>query len=426
MMKEDFLHFLWRFKKFDFLNAQTVQGEELEILETGLYNQSQSGPDFFNAKIKIGEQLWAGNVEIHKKSSDWYAHHHEVDPAYDNVILHVVWEHDVEVFRRNNSVIPTLTLKEIVHKNALENYNQLLGVQVRKWINCENDFPDFMDFDIQNWLERLYIERLEDKSKVIYALLNRNTNNWEATLFCMLAKNFGLNVNGDAFLSMANSIPFSVIQKTNESSQMEALLFGQAGLLDRVYDHPYYEELKSEYKYLKHKYKLNRKGILPVSFFRLRPQNFPTIRLAQLAGVYIKNKNLFQHLIEQKDMEKIKSSFDIKASEFWDSHFTFDKEVKARPKKISRNFINLLLINTIIPLKFCFAHQKGALDFEELFSLMRKLPVEKNTIVEGFNSLRAKTAINALDSQALIQLKKNYCAKNQCLRCNLGLKLLQK
>src|SRR5699024_7932152 len=207
---------------FDFLNAKTTNGEELEFHHLGIHNQTQSGPDFFNAKIKIGNQLWAGNVEIHKKSSDWYAHHHEVDAAYDNVILHVVWKHDVEIYRKDNSEIPTLVLKEITPKNAIKNYDYLLGIQTNRWINCEKDFPDFDDFTIENWLERLYIERLEEKSKVIADILQQNTNDWEATLFCMLAKNFGLNINGESFLSIAQSIPFSVIRKTDKIMQMEA------------------------------------------------------------------------------------------------------------------------------------------------------------------------------------------------------------
>ena len=321
-MKEDFLHYLWKFKKFEFLQAKTTAGEILEINQVGLHNQSQSGPDFFNAKIKIGNQLWAGNVEVHKKSSDWYAHHHQTDSAYDNVILHVVWEHDVEVYRKDNSPIPTLTLKEIADQNALDNYNNLLGVQASRWINCEPDFSDFENFDIENWLERLYIERLEHKSKVINEILKQNANDWEATLFCMLAKNFGLNINGEAFLSIARSIPFSEIRKIEDNLQMEALLFGQAGLLHKPYDHPYFIKLKTEYTYLKHKLKLSTKGVLPVSFFRLRPQNFPTIRLAQLAALYTTHQKLFYQLIEQSDVKKIKDLFSVSASSFWNTHFT--------------------------------------------------------------------------------------------------------
>lgn len=425
-MKEDFLHYLWKFKKFDFLHANTTDGETLEIYQVGLHNQEQSGPDFFNAKIKIGDQLWAGNVEIHKRSSDWYAHHHETDPAYDNVILHVVWEHDTEVYRKDNSPIPTLVLENITHQNAIENYHNLLGLNPNRWINCEPDFPDFSDFELDNWLERLYIERLEEKSKVIGLILQQNANDWEAALFAMLAKNFGLNVNGEAFLSIAQSIPFSVIRKTNSIHQMEALLLGQAGLLYKNHEHPYFQSLKKEYKYLRHKFNLRQIGVLPISFFRLRPPNFPTIRLAQLAALYHRQKNLFQDLIGEKQLQNIRKIFDIKASEFWDNHFNFDKEVKSSPKRISQNLIDLIVINTLIPLQFSYGQYRGNLEVENLFSLIRSLPAEKNNISKGFNNLRPNTAKNALDSQALIQLKKQYCDKNQCLKCHLGLKLLQK
>jgi len=425
-MKEDFLHYLWQFKKFDFLHAETTNGEPLQFFQTGTHNQHNSGPDFFNAKLKIGDQTWAGNVEIHLKSSDWYAHHHETDSAYDNVILHVVWEHDVEVCRKDNSPIPTLTLKTLVHKNALRNYRELLGVHQRKWINCEADFPDFPDFEIENWLERLFIERLERKAKDIHRILEDTTKDWEGTLFRLLAKNFGLNVNGDAFLSMARSIPFSKLRKIRKVSQMEALFFGQIGALDKPGNQPYYQQLQQEYRYLKQKLKLSRKGVLPVSYFRLRPQNFPTIRLSQLAVLCSADKRLFYDLIETDDLKKIKARFSVETSPFWKTHYTFEKESRPKRKRLSKNFVDLLVINTIVPLKFCYFKEKGKLDFEKLYSLMRELPAEKNRIVKGFDNLRPGTAEHALDSQALIQLKREYCDKNRCLHCNLGLKLLQK
>lgn len=425
-MKEDFLHYVWKFKKFDFLRAKTSAGESLEIFQIGHHNQTHSGPDFFNAKIKIDGQLWAGNVEIHLKSSDWYAHHHEADKAYDNVILHVVWDDDVNVFRRDNSPIPTLVLKEVTSKNALNNYRKLLETKTYKWINCENDFADFSDFELNHWLERLYVKRLEEKSKLIAVVLKETTNNWEAILFRLLAKNFGLNVNGEAFLSMASSFPYKVIGKIDQTTPMEALFYGQSGMLNEVSEQPYYEELKSEYAYLKHKFNLVNKGILPVQYFRLRPPNFPTIRLSQLAVLLTTQQNLFSKIIHTDDLKEIKATFNIEASQFWETHYTFEKESKKRYKKLSDSFINLLIINTIIPVKFAYSSQKGNRDIEKLFALIRQLPKEKNNIVEGYNNLRPKTAQNAFESQALIQLKKNYCDKNRCLHCNLGLKLLQK
>lgn len=425
-MKEDFLHYIWKFKKFDFLKAETAEGESLEIFKIGAHNQTQAGPDFFNAKLKIDGQLWAGNIEIHLKSSDWYTHQHETDPAYDNVILHVVWEHDVEVYRKDNSPIPTLILCDLINLNALANYNTLLNAPTYKWINCEKDFHNFSDFEVINWLERLYIERLEEKSTVIYKILQDTTSNWEATLFRLLAKNFGLNVNGEAFLSIANSFSYPVITKIKNTAQMEALLFGQAGLLIASYETAYYQNLQNEYSYLTRKFDLARKGVLPVNYFRLRPPNFPTIRLSQLAVLLNSQKNLFGKLIEENDLKKIRAIFEVEATEFWKTHYSFKKESKARRKKLSKKFVDLVLINTVVPLKFCYFKQKGDMDYEKLFDLIRQLPQENNNIVRGFNKLRPKTAENALESQALIQLKKNYCDKNRCLHCSLGLKLLQR
>lgn len=423
-MKEDFLHYVWQFKKFDFLNVKTTEGQAIQLFKTGIHNETESGPDFLDARLKIGEQKWAGNVEIHLKSSDWYAHHHEKDPAYDNVILHVVWLHDVNVFRKTNAPIPTLVLKDKVYKTALKNYRNLMAKEAR-WINCQQDFKSFSSFKLNNWLERLYIERLEDKSKVIKGILQKTTNNWEATLFCMLAKNFGLNINGDSFLSLALGLPFSVVRKIRDAKKMEALLFGHSGLLNPVSNDAYAEELKTEYRYLKHKYKLTDKGVLPIRYFRLRPQNFPTVRLAQLAVLLTVHKNLFKVLIEEGKLEKIRKTFAIKASNYWDKHYSFGKKTKSSPKKLSKGFVDLVLINTIVPLKFCYMQSKGNIALESLLAFIRQLPAERNNIVQGYNKLRTNTAQNALDSQALIQLKKNYCDKNRCLHCNLGLELLQ-
>ncbi len=251
VMQEHFLHYVWKFRKFDFGNARTVNDIPISILNVGTPNFN-SGPDFFNAQIKLGDQTWAGNVEIHIKSSDWYLHAHEKDPNYDNVILHVVWEDDVAVYRKDNSMIPTLQLKDIISKETLENYRKLLTAPNDKWINCEADFQKFEEFDIRNFQESLYLERLHKKSDLILELLDKSENNWEAVLFKLLAKNFGLNVNGSAFLSMANSLNFAVVQKIRHSQfNMEALLFGQSGLLEKKSDDAYFIALEKEYQIFK-------------------------------------------------------------------------------------------------------------------------------------------------------------------------------
>jgi hypothetical protein len=423
-MQEDFLHYIWQHKKMDIVHLKTSQYETLEIVSVGQHN-TNSGPDFFNAQLIIADQLWAGNVEVHIKSSDWFVHNHETDKAYDNVILHVVWEHDTEIFRKDNSIIPTLELKQYVDSQVFNNYNKLLTAK-NKWINCESDFAEVDNFIIDSWLERLYIERLERKSKTIEALLQDSKNNWEAVLFKMLAKNFGLKVNGDAFFSMANAIDYSVIRKlqTNQTA-LEALFFGQAGLLDEDIQESYFLELQKEYKFLKQKFQLNTTEVIPIQFFRLRPQNFPTLRLSQLATLYSLHTNLFSQIIETHSLKEFHRLFHVATTAFWETHFSFGKESKSTPKKIARPFIDLLLINTIIPLKFAYARHQGKDINEALLELVQHIPSEKNSIVSAFNNLK-KVSNSALQSQALIQLKTEYCDKNKCVQCAIGNALIIK
>jgi hypothetical protein len=423
-MQEEFLHHVWKYQKFEVEGVlRTNQGESLEVINTGRYNQQESGPDFFNAKIKIGQQLWAGNVEIHVKSSDWYAHHHQQDQAYDNVILHVVWEDDVEIYRSNQIIIPSFSLKSFVSKQTFENYKRLVGIPSKK-INCEKDFGKFDDFTIANWLERMYIERLEDKSKLIMKLLDSSKNNWEEVLFKLLSKNFGLNRNGEAFLNMAEHLPYKVISKHHKSvSELEALFLGTSGLLDIDTEEKYILKLQDYYQYFKHKYQL-KTALMRTQFFRLRPDNFPSLRLAQLAGLYHKDSQLFQHIIHLKSKKEIYAFFDIKLSEFWDTHYSLTKISKHKTKRISQSFIDLLVINTIIPFKFCYEKQKSEPKFDELLALISDIKPEQNRKVKVFENLRPKTNTSALESQALLQLKSNYCDKNYCLKCHLGQKLI--
>lgn len=422
-MQEDYLHYIWLHKKFEALNLQTTQGEPVDIVFAGWHNHN-SGPDFFNAQIRIDSQLWAGNVEIHVKASDWFVHGHEKDPNYDNVILHVVWEDDTEVFRKDNSVVPTLVLRPLVPKVALNRYHRLFSKD-RRWIYCEKDFETVNDFCIQNWLERLYFERLENKSGDIDKLLEASANDWEAVLFKMLAKNFGLKVNGDAFLSLSNSFDFSVIRKQrSQLLSLEALLFGQAGLLNSDAQEAYVSELRSEYNLLKQKFGLLREGVMPPLFFRLRPSNFPTIRLSQLANLYHSCEHLFSEVIDNDSIEALHTLFSVSASPFWEAHYTFGKTSKRRKKTLSRSFIDLLIMNTIIPIKFSYAKYRWLQVDEEILEIIRHIPSEKNTIVDKYNDLKP-VATSALQSQALLQLKNEYCDKNKCLQCAIGHDLLK-
>jgi len=417
-MKEDFLHYIWKHKKFNSLDLKTNVGESISIISVGQHNQN-SGPDFFAAQLKIENQLWAGNVEIHVKSSDWFVHNHEIDKAYDNVILHVVWECDTDVFRKDNTTIPTLELKGIVSKEALNNYEKLFS-KSQKWINCESDFTDVDGFVVQNWLERLYIERLERKSEHIEKLLKVSSNNWEAILFKSLAKNFGLKVNGEAFLSISNSFDFSILRKQQSKVlRLEALFFGQVGVLENDIQDPYYLELKKEYQFLKQKFNLSNQNATPLQFFRLRPPNFPTIRLSQLANLYYKHQNLFSKIMEANSLEMLYDLFSVVVSPFWETHYTFDKVSKKSLKKTSKTFIDLLLINTIIPLKYSYAKHQGKIIDDEIIEIIQNIASEKNSIINTFNAIKL-ISTSALQSQALLQLKNEYCDKNKCLQCSIG------
>ena len=422
-MVEDFLHFIWKYKKFDSSNLTTANSEAIEILRLGQHNQN-AGPDFFNAQIRIDGQLWAGNVEIHIKSSDWYVHNHERDKAYDNVILHVVWEHDTEIYRRDNTQIPTLVLTSYAYNGLFQNYKKLM--LSKSWINCEAHFAEVDDFLMNNWIERLFFERLEHKSRQISDLLKTSRNDWEAVLFKMLTKNFGLKVNGDAFLGLASSFEFSIVRKLqNDASDLEALFFGQSDLLNDDYPEPYYLDLQKRYTFLKQKFNINNKGVIPLQFFRLRPVNFPTIRLSQLANLYYREKHLFSKLIKLQTKDEIYTLFNIDTSVFWETHYTFSVPSKISKKRLSRSFIDLLIINTIIPIKFTFAKANGKENEEEIISLINDLKLESNSITDRFLALKTLDK-TALVSQSLIQLKTKYCDKNKCLQCAIGNSLIVK
>lgn len=421
-MKEDFLHYVWQYKKFDFSNLNTATGDELTIVNSGHYLQL-AGPDFFNAQVIIGNQKWAGNVEIHLKSSDWYLHHHEKDTAYDSVILHVVWEHDTPIFRKDNSELPVLELKNFVSNEVLNSYQHLTSS--KSWIYCENQIKTVDDFVVKNWQERLFFERLERKSVPFQQLLQETENDWEAVLFYMLAKNFGLNTNGDIFLKMAKSLPFSVVRKERfDFENLEALFFGRADLLPLKAEDLYAKELKTRFDYLVQKHQLKSVILEPVQFFKHRPDNFPTIRLAQLAMLYYKQHNLFAQLIETRSVQDFYTLFNLSVSDYWQTHYQFDKESPKKKKQFSKSFIDLLLINTIVPIKFAFAKSQGKEISEEVLDLFRTISPEKNTIIDKFLQFGIASK-NAFDTQSLLALKNEYCNHNKCLQCAIGIQLLK-
>ncbi|WP_455168818.1 DUF2851 family protein [Aegicerativicinus sediminis] len=394
-MNEDFLYFLWKFQKIELPNLLTTNGLSIQVIHPGYLNL-HSGPDFFNAHLVISGQEWAGNVEMHLKSSDWFLHGHQSDPAFENVILHVVWEHDKEIYHKDGSLIPVLELKEKTPKSILQNYLRLQD-QKSRWIYCENEFPSVPDFILDNWLQKLFIERLEEKSKMVYCELDRTNGNWEGVLFRILAKAFGTKVNAESFLSIARSLDFKLIQKISHSElQLIAILLGRAGLLAKVDNN---SKLVSEFNFLSHKFKLDNFPIIDPKYFRLRPNNFPHLRLMQFAKLYANNSNLFQKLIQTNELSEI-----IKI---------------LRTAGITDSFGEHLIINAIIPVKFCYNEKTNENTDEIIFKWVEQLTIEKNYIIKYFLKLR-RFDMNALNSQSLIHLKNNYCDKNQCLQCEIG------
>ncbi|ESU23461.1 hypothetical protein FEDK69T_16270 [Flavobacterium enshiense DK69] len=422
-MQEDFLHHIWQYRKFAYEHLYTFRGDELRILHPG-HNLKKAGPDFFNAQIFIGNQKWAGNIEIHLKSSDWYIHHHENDPAYDAVILHVVWEHDTDVFRADNTEIPVLELQHYVEKEILESYYSLSST--KSWIYCEKDLASIDRFVLKKWQERLFFDRLERKALLMHEQLFNNKNDWEATLFCFLAKNFGLNSNGDSFFAIAASIPFSIMRKEkDEVKNLEALFFGRAGMLEEEKQDVYYNDLKNRWCYLSDKYQLDKVFIAPVQFFKLRPDNFPTIRLAQLAQLYHQQENLFSKMMASESVSVFYGIFDVKVSDYWQAHYQFDKESPKKRKGLTSSFVDLLIINTIIPLRFAFEKHLGEEDADDLIGFLEEIEAEKNVIIDKFSNFGIRSE-NAFDSQTLLQLKNEYCNVKKCLQCEIGIELLKK
>jgi hypothetical protein len=425
-MQEAFLHSVWKYKKLDTSQLKTTRGESIQILNTGFHNETESGPDFFKAEIVIDGQHWVGNLEIHIISSDWYTHKHEVDSAYDNVILHVVWEEDVSIFRKDETLIPCLELKHYISTEQVSACDSLLSNTSKQWINCETHFKDVDTFKLNNWLERLYIERLEDKNELILNLLNVSNNSWDEVGFKLMAKAFGLNINGEAFLQMSNATDFKVFQKCFQHPlQLEALCFGLSGLLNSDSEDAYFKKLHDEYGFLAQKFQLPTKVNSQLKYFRLRPDNFPTIRLSQFASLYHKKPNLFSELIQCKTKQELSNSLEAKVSSYWKTHYTFGKESKSKTKALSQSFKDLLIINTVLPLKFAYDKYKGQADFETtIYPIITALKPEQNSITKGFDTLKTNVVASALESQAFIQLKTKYCDLNRCLKCQVGLELI--
>lgn len=423
MFTEDFLHYIWTFKLFNTQELKTVQNESIKILKSGQHN-TDAGPDFFNAQIQIGETMWAGNVEIHINSSDWLKHHHQKDNAYNNVILHVVYHYDVDITNAKGNVIPTLELKQLIDPKLISNYKQLIGS--KNWIACSIQIKQVDEFVLQNWLERLVFERLERKSIEIAQTLLLNKNDWEETFYQVLFKYFGLKVNSEPFHLLAKNTPLKIIEKHRNLFTIEALLFGQAGFLVDEKDDEYSRRLKKEYHFLQSKFNLTPLDKSLWKLLRLRPANFPTLRIAQLAQLLFNEPRMFSKVLAIDSVKELQQLFSLTASSYWNNHYQFGVEQKvSSQKRTGKLMIDSLIVNVVVPMLFVYASSKQDEELKnKAVRFLEELKAEKNTIMLNFEKLGVKSR-NAMQSQALIELKSNYCSHKKCLHCSIGNYLLK-
>jgi hypothetical protein len=421
-MTEDLLHFTWKFRLFDAAGLETTGGERVEIIQPGTHNRN-AGADFQNARIKIGKVLWAGNVELHLKSSDWTRHKHQNDAAYDNVILHVVYENDKPVEKQNGQSISTLELKRRISAGTLSRYEELSKRQ--NGIPCAKHFKTVDEFTIKSYLDRLLVERLESKVEYVQSRLGENGNDWENLTFAMIARYFGASINKEPFYLIANSLPVKIWAKhCDDPLQIAALVFGQAGFLEEKADDEYPQQLRKEYLYLKRLHALKPVDKHLLKLLRLRPSNFPSIRLAQLAAFMCKDTKIFSKILEAKSVQAIHDYFDVEVHEYWKIHYHFDKPSKSVRSHLGNSTKNILLINAVAPVLFAYGRYKNEESYcERALHLLESCKAETNSIITGWKSLGLKP-LNAYDTQALLQLKTAHCDKFDCLNCAIGLKIL--
>ena len=428
---EQLLHYVWKHKMLPLHEMKTTKGLHVEVIDSGLHNMN-SGPDFFNAKIKIDDTLWVGNVEIHDKASDWYLHKHDKDERYNNVILHVCGDIDMEVKNQNGDSLPQLQLD--VPEHVTQHYAELLSTD--KYPPCYKIIPELSNLMVHSWMSALQTERLEQKTDAIINRVEQCNGSWEAGFFVTLARNFGFGINGDAFEHWALSIPLNdVAHHRDNLFQIEAIFMGQAGLLDletvpakyheiAIAD-GYFNKLKDEYTYLKHKFGLQQIDSNMWRFLRLRPQNFPHIRISQLANLYYAAKCSISQIVECDTVKEAMNTMHTGVTKYWETHYTFGSESEKNEKHISPFSLNLLMINTVIPVLFAYGrHQSKEKYCDRAFDFLEQLKAENNHIVRMWKECGLNVE-NAGDSQALIQLKNEYCDKKNCLRCRIGYEYLK-
>lgn len=418
---EQLLHYIWKYKLYPNRSFVSSEGDEIEIIDAGMLN-TDAGPDFFNAKIKAEDKVWAGNIEIHKSSSDWKKHSHHVDPAYNSVILHVVEKIDCEIYTHQKRKVPQVVIE--IPNNIRKDYAQLL--LSNSTIPCSNKLEYVEKAHLNPWLSALLAERLERKINDIYTVLDKFNNSWDETFYVLLSRNFGFGLNANEFERLALSLPYFYIQKHSDTIfQIEALLFGQAGLLeDETLMDDYYIQLKKEYRFLKKKYTLKNLDGFIFKSLRVRPQGFPQVRIAQLAAVLQQTKRLFSHILEKEDENLLRLFFHINASEYWQTHYTFGKPSKKISKYPGDASINVILINTVVPLLFAYGKKNNIEKYcTRALTILEELKPERNSIITEFRKHNINPK-NAADTQALIQLKKEYCDKKKCLYCKIGYQIL--
>lgn len=428
-MNESFILFVWRHQYFDKSELRTCQGENLVILSTG-YGNTDSGPDFMNARIRIGNIVWYGNVEIHLKSSDWMVHQHHRNEAYDNVILHVVWENDKPIKRTDHSEIPTLELRQRTDSKLLDKYTRLVNTgNPAIQPACYETLRFTPEVIYLSMLETTLITRLQKKAREILKILAQCNGDWEETTFRILCQNFGFKLNADAFMELGKSIPFKILKKHADNLfQIEAFLFGQAGMLESDYQDKYVHELQKEYSFLSRKYNLAPTRLNPFiwKFLRTRPANFPTIRIAQLAKFISSVPYIFSLFSETDSSEHLMNILNASPSEYWQKHYTFDKLRSGSGAKVGKESINNILINTVVPIIAAVAVERDneAL-MDRAIAFLEKIPGENNRITKMWNRIGLRLE-HAGDTQAAIELFNSYCSKRLCLHCRIGLCIINK
>ena len=428
---EQLLHYCWKHKILPLNELETTDGQPVEVIDPGLHNH-HAGPDFFNAKVKINGTLWVGNVEIHQKSSDWYVHGHDHDAAYDNVVLHVVGTVDTDVKTSSGHFLPQVRIE--VPTSVKDHYEELLATD--NYPPCYRIIPSLPRLLVHSWTSALQTERLEQKTEAILRRVELCNGSWEAGYFMTLARNFGFGVNGDAFETWAKCIPMtSVAHHRDDLFQVEAIFMGQAGLLElstiperyqqEALKEGYFTKLRNEYLYLAHKFSLQPMDSSIWRFLRLRPQNFPHIRISQMANLYHQQKASLSSLVDCTTTEQLMSILTTHVTPYWETHYTFGSTSCMTEKYISPASLNLLIINTAIPMLFAYGrHQRKDKLCDLAFDLLEQLKAENNYIVRMWQQCGLQVS-NAGDSQALIQLKKEYCDKKDCLRCRFGYEYLK-